>query len=291
MYRSKHTDGGGTLDDLTGQKFGLLTVVCKQKDSAGRNGWLCKCDCGGSKVVKGSDLKRGSVKSCGCLFAPDLTGKQFGFLTVVKETDKRTSWGARIWECRCICGKTMYVCNKYLTTGVTKSCGCKRKELHNESPLVTKHNMCYSRIYRVWSEMRNRCENPNNSVYKDYGGRGISVCPEWASFQVFYDWATANGYTDDLTIDRIDVNEGYNPENCRWATMKQQANNKRTSKYLQWNGETHTYSEWSEITGLSKTVIRERINKGWSIEEALSTPAIPGGKIRHDGFGRTYTFH
>lgn len=211
----------------------------------------------------------------------DLVGQQFGFLTVLDSVDRRTNEGRRVWKCQCVCGNIVEKDTKALTTGDVRSCGCKRKELHNASEKVVKHGMSDTRIHKIWTSMRNRCTNKSNPAYKDYGARGISVCEDWESFEVFYQWAVATGYNDSLTIDRIDVNGNYCPENCRWATRQMQANNKRTSRRVQYNGEVHTVSEWARIKNISKTLIKSRLDAGWTVDEALNIPAVPGGAIRH----------
>lgn len=120
--------------------------------------------------------------------------------------------------------------------------------------------------------MHSRCENQNHKYYAYYGGRGIRVCDEWNEYIPFRDWAIEAGYNDGLTIDRIEVNGNYNPENCRWATIREQQNNKRSNRLVQFNGASHTISEWSEIVGIKKTTIKERLNAGWSIEKVLTEP-------------------
>lgn len=122
--------------------------------------------------------------------------------------------------------------------------------------------------------MKGRCQNPNNDAYKCYGGRGISVCEEWQEFIPFRDWALANGYQKGLTIDRINNNGNYEPSNCRWATRKEQANNRSTNCFLEFNGERKTFKEWSEITGISAKSISLRVNKGWNVERILTEPIV-----------------
>lgn len=131
-----------------------------------------------------------------------------------------------------------------------------------------------TRIYRIWMKMRRRCSDPSEDNYLRYGGRGITVCDEWRdSFAAFRDWAIANGYADDLTIDRIDNDGNYEPSNCRWATRKTQQNNTRRNHYITANGLTLTVAEWSERTGIKYDTLQTRLKKGWNPEKAVSTPA------------------
>ena len=138
-----------------------------------------------------------------------------------------------------------------------------------------------TRLCRIYWSMLDRCRNPNNKHYADYGGRGISVCAEWLrSSKVFYEWASATGYADGLTIDRIDNNKNYEPNNCRWATQKEQQNNRGNNRYLTVDGVTRSIIEWSELTGLRYITIWQRIYKsGWSPEDAVSTPSQKGKTV------------
>ena len=120
--------------------------------------------------------------------------------------------------------------------------------------------------------MRVRCSNPKARYYPLYGGRGIRVCPEWQHFEPFYDWAMANGYKDSLSIDRIDVNGNYCPENCRWATAKEQARNQRSNRLVLYNGKTQTIADWADELNINPITLRTRLSHGWSVEEALTTP-------------------
>lgn len=174
------------------------------------------------------------------------------------------------WRCVCDCGKEIFVRHTRLTHG-QKSCGC-----HSTKILVernTKHGKRSTKIYTQWANMRARCNNPKHKFYSDYGGRGISVCREWDNlkdgFENFYKWSMANGYSDELSIDRIDNNGNYEPLNCRWATSKEQCNNRRNNVFLEYNGETHTMSEWSEIIGIKTDTIFKRLKKGWSVGQVL----------------------
>lgn len=136
-----------------------------------------------------------------------------------------------------------------------------------------KHGLCNSRIYGIWCHIKDRCCNSKDVRYKDYGGRGIKICKEWKNdFAKFYDWALKNRYNDSLTIDRIDVNGDYCPENCRWITIKEQQNNRRDNVFILLNGEKHTISEWARIVGKKPASIRRRLLCGWKPEEILNKP-------------------
>lgn len=135
-----------------------------------------------------------------------------------------------------------------------------------------KHGMEGTRLYHIWCGMKCRCSCPTNKDYPNYGGRGIDVCEEWKNdFSVFMKWAFANGYTDELTLDRIDTNGNYCPGNCRWATNLTQQNNKRTSHYIEYNGEKHTIAEWARILGLRRDTLRQRVLASWPLDKILSS--------------------
>lgn len=198
----------------------------------------------------------------------DLTGRKFGRLTVCGMAGRGNS-NQILWECKCDCGGSAIVPTCHLNSGHTKSCGCYREEKATETGAkFIKHGMKKTRMYAIWRTMKRRCQDTNNL---NYGGRGIKVCEEWEnSFEAFRDWAMANGYRDDLTIERKDSNGDYCPENCRWATMVEQQNNKRNNRILTLNGETHTAPEWSRITGIPVTVIYNRMTYNWPPERILT---------------------
>lgn len=198
----------------------------------------------------------------------DLTGHRFGKLTVISRGENYH--GSCTWNCECDCGKKKEIVAASLVSGHTKSCGkCKQ-------PNEIESKKTYDRLYGIWYGIKWRCLNRNSVDYYLYGGRGITVCDEWTGedgFKNFYKWSLDNGYYDELTIDRIDVNGNYEPSNCRWATYKEQANNKRNNRLLTCRGVTHTLSEWSSITGIKPRTIESRIYLyGWSEEKAITTP-------------------
>lgn len=200
----------------------------------------------------------------------DMTGLRFGRLTVLERAPNKTT-GAKpkvMWRCQCDCGNETVVTGYALKGGTTVSCGCKKRK-HGHS-----HK---ERLYETWKNMRRRCNDPTNKRYEQYGGRGIKVCPEWNDYAVFREWAMSHGYTDDLTIDRINVDKGYSPDNCRWAGARVQANNTTRNKYITFKGKTLTISQWADELGLPYGVINHRIQRGWDMERISSTP-VKGGK-------------
>lgn len=175
----------------------------------------------------------------------DLTGMRFSRLTVLRLFE-RTPRRRYVWLCKCDCGKTVKVTGEHLKSGHTRSCGC----LNNEriANVNFKNGLTGTRLYYAWYNMRNRCNRENNYEYSDYGGRGITICPEWLGkygFVNFSEWALSNGYKEGLTLDRIDNESGYSPKNCRWVDRFVQGNNKRNNRFIKINGEVGTVANMS----------------------------------------------
>lgn len=199
----------------------------------------------------------------------DITGQRFGRLTVIEPShkDARGEWH---WRCLCDCGNECVATGNKLRTGHTKSCGCFQQESRGKARIT--HHMADSRLYVIWLNMRARCKNKNNTSYYRYGGRGISICAEWdKDFAGFMRWAIASGYRDGLSIERIDIDDGYKPENCKWIKKKQQYLNRSDSHLITAFGKTQTIKEWADETGIKYDTIERRINKyGWPPEKAVS---------------------
>ena len=192
----------------------------------------------------------------------DLTGNKYGRLTVIRRVPNMN--GHTMWLCKCECETEISVAARHLKSGDTRSCGCYRKEA------MASHFMSKTRLYKIWSNMKTRCNNPQNKRYTDYGARGIRVCNEWNSnFDSFYNWSMSSGYSDSLTIDRINVNGNYEPDNCRWITKAEQNSNKRNTVFITYNGITETMAWWANKLNLYKATISKRHRKGWSDEECL----------------------
>ena len=205
----------------------------------------------------------------------DLAGKRFGRWTVIERAeDKRDSRGYPIvvYRCRCDCGTEREIYANSLRSGRSKSCGCLLKEISakNAKALFSTHGDSKSRLYKIWACMRKRCENKNASNYANYGGRGITVCDEWSSFENFKCWSLSNGYCDNLSIDRIDTNGNYSPDNCRWVDSITQNNNRRSNVFHEIDGIVHTQSEWCRIYNVDPRIVSKRLKRGMSIKEALT---------------------
>lgn len=198
-------------------------------------------------------------------------GERHNYFTVIKRLNEK-SGGQYLFLCKCDCGKEFKIRAQLIHTQM--SCGCMARKLASER--LKKHGESGTRLYEVWLGMKSRCNRPKDKFYKSYGGRGIQVCPEWNdNYETFAKWARENGYDDNAefmkcTIERIDVNKDYEPSNCTFTDIKAQCNNKRNNHRLTYNGETHTLTEWSEITGLRYNTIRHRLKIGWTVEEALT---------------------
>lgn len=197
----------------------------------------------------------------------DLTGQVFGRLTVLERV-KSTSTNYAIWMCKCSCGKTKIVRSCHLRSGTTTSCGCYQKEI--ASKVNSTHNSSKTRIYNEWSHMKKRCYWKNYKGRKYYADKGIEVCDEWKnSFETFKNWALNNGYSDDLTLDRIDINKNYEPGNCRWTNKFVQSNNRSINRIVEYHGEKGVYEGMCRKLNVNQTTIRSRMKKGYSFEDAV----------------------
>lgn len=206
----------------------------------------------------------------------DMIGKRFGMLTVLEEIEQKNSRGLTCYVCLCDCGNTVNVCGRDMTRKHTFSCGCLHKNMMQKRFL--KHGGHGTRLYSIWKGMNTRCNSKNTDYYKHYGGKGVKICDEWKDFSVFRDWALTNGYADNLTLDRIDFNGDYCPDNCRWLTMKEQSNNRSTNHRITYKGMTKTISQWADYFGLSYGAMSARVYNGWSMERIEYTPPRKGKK-------------
>ena len=200
----------------------------------------------------------------------DMIGVKCGRLTVMA-FDHKDGRGEAYWRCRCECGNEKVVSGNKLRTGNTKSCGCMQKE-HRLEGFHKSHGMTETKLYTTWLNMRSRCNKPDNIMYQYYGGRGIRVCQEWNdAFEPFMEWAISHGYEEGLSIDRINVDGNYEPDNCRWVTKKAQYFNRTDNHLLTAFGKTQTIKEWADETGIKYDTIERRVNAyGWSAEKAVT---------------------
>lgn len=203
----------------------------------------------------------------------EIIGKKFNRLTILRFSHK-DKWNDKMFECECECGNKIIAIGSHVKNGKIKSCGCLRRDKAKQ----TKHGLCYSRIYRVWAGLKDKCSNKNNINYVYYGARGIKIYKEWNdSFESFYQWAINNGHKEEIltnginkwTIDRIDNNGNYEPSNCRWVDMNQQSKNKRNSILVKFNNEVKTIKEWRICLGYKTNRFEIMYNKLGSIEKVI----------------------
>lgn len=202
----------------------------------------------------------------------DLTGQRFGRLTVVKRHIPNVR-GHVTWECVCDCGNTHLASTSCLTGNKTLSCGCLRREQASRihKLVVPKHGGSKTRLYSIWRNMKSRCNCKTATKYNIYGGKGIKVCDEWVAFEGFRNWALLNGYSENLSLDRIDGSGNYCPKNCRWVTAKEQANNTSQNRILEYNNKAQTMAQWAEEFQMPYKILSERLRRNWSLERAFTT--------------------
>jgi len=275
----------GRAVDLSGQVFGLWTVLRhdpmrSQGARLGNAYWQCQCKCGNIKSIRLRSLQCGDSTSCGCAMpqrqAANLEGDRFGRWTVIKkDTAERFYKSGRkntsaLWLCRCDCGSEKLISSNSLLSGFSKSCGCLQSEI--AKTVNKKHGLYNTRLYRIWLGIKERCLNPKNTGYSCYGGRGILICDEWRDFETFFAWASENGYSDSLTIERKDVNGNYCPENCCFISMQEQHLNKTTTVWVEAWGERRRIFEWMQdprCKATSEALIRNRVYRGIEPERAI----------------------
>lgn len=254
------------VKDITGERFGKLTVLRRSGYTDGKKKyilWLCRCDCGNEVLRTAPHLRQNKCSSCGKCWLindDDYVGKQFGYWTVISPAKGKSRKKAYLCECKC--GNRKIVNADTLKLGTSKSCGCFHKE--DMTKRLTTHGQTGNRIMTIYYNIKNRCYCKNNNRFSDYGGRGIKMCDEWKNnSSSFVDWSYSHGYADNLTIDRIDNNGDYCPENCRWITGKEQANNKRSSINFTFFGVTKNLKEWCSCMGENYKKMYGRYHRGY----------------------------
>lgn len=272
------------IEDYIGKKFGYLTVIGQSpKTNEYSNKFDFQCDCGNIISDEPHRVISGHRTSCGkCSFRKkdskprfdinEYLGKRENMLTVIGIADREPS--DKCWKllCQCDCGNTCKLTPYQFNQSKIKSCGCLRHIGRQTLDNRTKHP-----LYGTWKQMLNRCENPNAPNYSRYGKKGISVCDEWHDFWKFVEWSDSiGGKPKSYTLDRINGSLGYSPQNCRWADQNTQANNKSSSRYIEYNGVSKTIKQWAEELGLNHETLSNRISRGWSIEKALTAKLYTG---------------
>lgn len=207
----------------------------------------------------------------------DLTGMRFGQWTVLEMRERHG--GSRYWLCRCDCGTERKVTSNHLLNGSSRSCGCLYRGLNNRI-----HGDSKTLLYKTWKRMHGRCNNVNNKSYKNYGGRGIKVCPEWDDYQTFKSWALTHGYQEGLSIERIDVNRGYAPDNCCWIPMNEQSKNRRNTYLPKLSAEDAELIAQAIADGMNRQTIWYRITRlHMSAQDAVSVKNCQCRYITYNG--------
>lgn len=257
-----------------GEKFNFWTITGDAPTDRKRRRVYARCDCGAVKALILYEVITGKVKSCGCLARSKFPDPEIGFRSgkLVVTGPFATLGESRMATCKCDCGAQYDARTSQLRNASVFSCGCmqvhRTSMKHGHTRIIDGKR---SRTYTIWINMRNRCSDPKNKRWSRYGGRGISVCERWQSFENFL--ADMGEATAGLTLERIRVNEGYSADNCKWATHKEQANNMTNNRRLAFDGENLTIAEWNERIGISYTALYQRINSSkWSVEKALTEP-------------------
>ncbi len=258
---------GKCKEDLSGRRYGQLTVLGRQgSDRFGAPLWRCKCDCGNEVLRTRAVLEKAKNVSCGCNRQPeDLSGMVFGYLTVLERCGSNKH-KRPLYKCRCRCGKELLVDSNSLKRGNTRSCGCLHKELLSKR--MTTHGMSKTPLYSVWKNMIRRCKDPNAINYKDYGGRGITVCDRWLEFENFYA-DMGEGYSEDLELDRTNNEKGYSPGNCQWVTRSENQRNKRTNRRVTTSAGSLTVAGLAERGNTEYGTMISRIKRGKKGDELL----------------------
>lgn len=294
LYDNLRFPSGPRFVSPTGKRFDRLFVLAFAGNRKGHSYWKSVCDCGEMVVMSQKDLKRKSTRSCGCAKVnylgtakgdkggpkkisralydtikmpsharfKNLLGKRFEKLFVLAFDGKRGD--SSYWKCVCDCGSMRVVRTTDLGSGRVRSCGCGKDKRPQRGRELDPE-------YMVWSNMRRRCGEPSNQDYRNYGGKGITVCERWAKYENFIE-DMGRRPTPDYSIDRIDGNGNYELSNCRWATATEQARNISTNVLIEHDGKRMCIAEWAEELGMNQHTLGARIRSGWSAKEAIETP-------------------
>lgn len=279
----KETQKKEPNEDLIGKIFGKLTVVEYAGSKNLNHMWKCRCECGEETIVRTAYLNNGHTKSCGCLkkeskLREDLTGQVFGRLTVIEYVgSKGANYG--LWKCKCECGKETISRLDTLKNGQAKSCGCLTRSGH----ISVTHGLSNHRLYTIYENMKKRCNDPSHKAYHHYGGRGIKICDEWINSVEAFIRDMEDTFKEGLTLERIDVNGDYSPENCKWATRIEQGNNRRNNRLIEVFGETMTLAQATRKYNVSTSNLRYRLDVlKYAPELAVSLPLWKKGKRKKE---------